>query len=337
MFDICLSIQSQLKTGVKSALFDCSLPCLVFLVVFIAGSKAFAEVPVERRGVEVRVPAFNSQSRVNDINAPVFDVETNPTLDGLLPEGTEAVEINYAENAVDQPFEKPRVKPSGELWELFNELEVLRQENLELRGLIETQANQINRLKEKQKQHYLDLDLRLKELTAGNINRALPASLDNPQNQSPGEVSTLTGTQLSATDATKQAKAQPAEGDLYQEALNSIKEKSYQKAADQLKALLAAYPKGFYALYAHYWLGEVILALPNPDLKKAVSHFKHVIEKDNNHKKAPPSYYKMGTLLDALGKPDEAKEALNHLATAFPKSNESVLAKKYLAEMENRR
>lgn len=232
--------------------------------------------------------------------------------------GTAAAPPAEANGAALEPAAAaPPPPPRGEaLGELFYQLQVLQQEVLELRGKVEEQAHRIDRMASEQRQRYLDIDRRLSGLAGG---QASPAK--TPENlPADGGESPVTG-------------APPSEQDAYNAAFALTRQRNFEAAITAFQQLLQDYPNGTYAPNAYYWLGELYLALPEPQLERARASFAQVVNAFPGHPKVPDALYKLGVVYDRLGETDRAKEYLERVQRDFPASSAAKLAATYAAAL----
>lgn len=212
--------------------------------------------------------------------------------------------------------------------QLLNQVQQLQEEVQQLRGIIEEQVYLLDQLKKTTKEQYLDLDARISKasLSSGSadVSNAQPAANSAPEKTSKTPLS---------SDLNK---AKPAEKKLYDEAQASIKSRDYKKAIAKLNQLLSDYPEGVYLAYAHYWLGEVNLALTEPDYQEAEIHFLTLLQRDANHPKAPAALFKLGKLYDLTDQADLANKYFKRVIQQYPDDPAATLAKRYLEVIESR-
>ncbi|MDH3642890.1 MAG: hypothetical protein OES38_12390, partial [Gammaproteobacteria bacterium] len=134
---------------------------------------------------------------------------------------------------------------SRRLSEIFYQLQVLQQEVQELRGTVEEQSHQLNRVARDQKEQYIDLDRRVAAL---RNNSAAPA-ISTSTSSAPGNVA------VPATTA-----ATGSERDAYTGAFNLMKNRQFEESTDAFNKLIVDYPNGQFTPNAFYWLGELYLA-----------------------------------------------------------------------------
>jgi tol-pal system protein YbgF len=120
------------------------------------------------------------------------------------------------------------------------------------------------------------------------------------------------------------------EYELYQTALRTFNDRSYDQAFKLFQDLLDKYPKSTYASNAHYWMGETFYA--QNKFAEAIAEFDKVLGYGKSQK-ADDAQLKIGMSYLKMGKKAEAKESLNLLINRFPGSEYVPRAKKYLAEI----
>lgn len=208
---------------------------------------------------------------------------------------------------------------SSRLSELFYQLQVLQQEVQELRGQVEEQSHQLNRLARDQQEQYLDLDRRMQALRA------------NAPAQSP----VSSGGQSAGTAPAPTAAAPAASGserDAYTAAFNLMKDRQFEASADAFNQLVVDYPNGTYTPNAFYWLGELYLA--QEEIEKSRQSFMQVVNLYPDHQKVPDALYKLGVVYHRLGDVQRARDYLNRVRSEYPQSSAAGLAQTYLAELQ---
>ncbi|MEE4300521.1 MAG: tol-pal system protein YbgF [Pseudomonadales bacterium] len=202
---------------------------------------------------------------------------------------------------------------------LFAELQDLQQEVMALRGLLEAQQNRIDLLEREQRDRYLDLDRRLSLLGRGGL-AAQPA--DRAGVEGAGAAAGADG-------------AEPAdERGAYERAFALTREKRFEEAIPAFRRVIDDYPGGQYVPNAWYWLGELYLALPEPNLELARQSFVQVIQLWPEDRKAPDAKYKLGVVHDRLGEPEQARNYLQAVIREHGGSPAARLAASYLDRIE---
>jgi len=216
-----------------------------------------------------------------------------------------------------------------------------------LRGDIEVQGNDINEIKKRQRELYLDIDRRLRGLESGAGSQASGGQIIVPQvaTTPPAGTTSTTDPQTpsvepslpepSVTTETTTASISPtpsvtqsAEKEAYQAAFDTLKEGRYKKAKTELKTFLDKYPNSSYAGNAQYWLGEAHYVTRNFD--QGIIEFEKVLKGYPNSNKVPDAMLKLGYTFYERKQFDQSKAILQDLQERFPKTTASSLAAKRL-------
>ena len=208
---------------------------------------------------------------------------------------------------------------------LFSQLQQMQQEIAQLRGMLEEQQNDIQRLKQEGLERYQDLDKRLSSGAAAGA----AATQNSP---AAGANTGAGGASAGAGDAGAQASGEPAdpakEKLFYDAAFDLIKAKDFDKASQAFAAFLRRYPNSQYAGNAQYWLGEVNLA--KGDLQGAGQAFAKVSQAYPQHSKVPDSLYKLADVEIRMRNTDKAKGILQQVIAQYPGTSAAQLAQRDL-------
>lgn len=209
--------------------------------------------------------------------------------------------------------------------ELFMQLQQMQEEVARLRGMVEEQQNEIQRLKQEGLERYQDLDRRI----AGGATGAATA----PDSAATGAVNASgTPTPPANPAPVSNEPGDPAKEKLYYDAaFDLIKAKDFDRASQAFAAFLRKYPSSQYAGNAQYWLGEVNLA--KGDLQGAGQAFARVSQTYPSHAKVPDSLYKLADVEQRLGNGDKAKGILQQVVAQFPGSSAAQLAQRDLQRL----
>lgn len=198
---------------------------------------------------------------------------------------------------------------------LFIQLQQMQEELASLRGMIEEQQYEIQRLKQESLERYQELDRRISESAGAASNRTA-----------------IGETVANGTPASEPADAAPADPEkeklYYDAAFDLIKSKDFAKADQAFNAFLRQYPNSRYAGNAQYWLGEV--SLVQGRLEEAGQAFAKVSHAYPKHNKVPDSLYKLADVERRLGNIDKARTALQQVIAQYPGSSAAKLAQRDL-------
>jgi len=246
-----------------------------------------------------------------------------------------------------------------QLMDMVLQMQQLQDEIRMLRGQIEEQAFEIETLKRRQRDQYLDLDQRLGELAAGSVIQPVPggsemapvqdgprtgdaAAAVSPVTTGPaGEApevrepidrpSTVTGLAAPQSEARVVASSPEAEKAAYDSAFQALKELRYADAAEAFRSFLDRYPQSEYADNAQYWLGESYYVTRNYDF--ALEAFEAVQERYPDSAKLADSLLKIGYTHYELKQWDLARAALTQVQEKYPGTTVARLAESRLRSM----
>ncbi|GMU43687.1 MAG: tol-pal system protein YbgF [Xanthomonadales bacterium PRO6] len=233
---------------------------------------------------------------------------------------------------------------SSNLSELMLRNQELTQEVQNLRGLVEEQAFEIENLKKRQRDQYVDLDSRLQRLEGGGMTVPARPPVDAPvEAQAPQQLSAeepVTGlpdpTTLPTRDMPPGAEAvggvvaAPAmatsaeEKIVYEAAFEALKQGRYAESSQLFSAFLQQYPDGEFAANATYWLGESYYVTQNYEV--ALETFQKLLGKFPDSRKAPDGLLKVGYCQYELGDADRAAATLNDVVSRYPDTPVARLA-----------
>lgn len=227
---------------------------------------------------------------------------------------------------------------------LLERLQALEEELRQVRGELEESGHQLEGVTRRQRELYLDLDRRLRELELGAVASA-PAVQAAPNG---GSASTNDGAPTDSEAATRgepedgaagsdtsQAAAvaipPAAERQAYDEAFNLLKEGRYDRAIEAFRRFVSTYPQSGYADNAQYWLGEANYV--SRDYEAAAKEFQAVLDQHADSTKVPDAMLKLGFTQYELKNWERARELLEQVQNTYPESTAASLAKTRLQRM----
>ncbi|WP_397449372.1 tol-pal system protein YbgF [Pseudomonas sp. NA-150] len=221
--------------------------------------------------------------------------------------------------------------PASANGQLFQQLQQMQDDIAKLRGQVEVQQNDIDRMKQESLERYKDLDSRI---SAGAGAGGAPAAAATDNSQANGDVN-AGGAPLAPAAQAPAASAEPGdpakEKLYYDAAFDLIKAKDFDRASQAFTAFLRKYPNSQYAGNAQYWLGEVNLA--KGDLQGAGQAFAKVSQLYPKHAKVPDSLYKLADVERRLGHTDKVKGILQQVVSQYPGTSAAQLAQRDLQHM----
>ena len=232
----------------------------------------------------------------------------------------------------------------------YYQMQVLQQEVQMLRGMVEELNHELQQLKQRQMDDYLDIDRRLSAISFSAPGNNAPANRTSvssaPANPRPGSISAAldaknstdsSGYSLNPAGSNNPSAAKVAAGPSelaemkanYENASSLLlKKRDINGAALAFKQHVVDYASSPYVANAYYWLGEIYLLQDQAELSRQA--FTSVIEQYPLHSKAMDARFKLGKLYHQLGEDARARELLETAATSS-----GGVAKKALAYLNN--
>ena len=204
-------------------------------------------------------------------------------------------------------------------------IQLLREEVSALREQVEQQIFNLNSMKQRQRNLYVDIDRRINNVEAGGM----PASGSSvsPPNSAGNIPGALSGSSSAATTATA------GDGnDDYTKAFTLLKEGQYEQSITAFDAFKSTYPGSKYADNAQYWLGEANYVLRH--YKKALTSFQQLISQFPESSKNPGARLKIAYVYYELKDWSAARDALQQVIGLYPEKNVAKKAKERLARMK---
>ena len=231
---------------------------------------------------------------------------------------------------------------ANSLSEIMVRAQELQAEVQSLRGLVEQQSFEIEGLKKRQRDQYVDLDSRLQRLEGGMTVPARPPAtavpsdapapdrldVDEPSNTLSESVTPTAGSYAPPVGADivggGVSSSPPEEKQLYETAFEALKQGRYAEASQLFSAFLQQYPNGELAANATYWLGESYYVTQNYQL--ALETFQSLLSRFPDSRKAPDTLLKVGYCQYELGDAPRAAATLNEVISRYPDTPVARLA-----------
>ena len=227
-------------------------------------------------------------------------------------------------SATNTAAPKVAKKPTAAVGDSYYKSQMLQNEVRELRGMVEQLSYELQRVKQRQMDDYLDIDRRLSALSSGAtsapVNEDTQAQVVSADTVELPSVSIEpTGKPVATTIPTAVQKPQePAVNseeiaENYAQASNLLlKQRDFNGAVLAFKQHIIDYPASPYIANAHYWLGEIYLLQGQDELARQA--FTMVAEQYPTHGKALDANFKLGKIYHQLGEVDRARLLLETVA-----------------------
>lgn len=210
--------------------------------------------------------------------------------------------------------------------ELFYQLQVLQDEVMKLRGLVEEQGEQLRQLKQQRLDDYISLDRRIGGMGGGGS--VSPAQ----GTAAPGAVAAPIDASAVPVPPVQRAAASPQEEQAYRDAYALIQARRFPDALAAFKVFVEQYPSGSYAGNAHYWLGE--LYLQDGDSDSARKHFETLLAQFGDNRHVPTAMFKLGRIYHQSGDVARARDILDRVANEYAGADSTApqQAREYLKQ-----
>ena len=249
----------------------------------------------------------------------------------------------------DDVARQGRLIDNRAMLDMIQQVDVLADEMSQLNGLIEQQVFEIDEIKKRQRELYLDIDRRLRDIESRGVAQVPAQSIEIPQVESsvasesaaaateqapapevetPSLSSSESTTASLSTSSTTSSATQSEERAAYQAAFDTLKEGRYKMAKTELKTFLDRYPNSSFSGNAQYWLGEAHYVTRN--FEQGIVEFEKVLKQYPSSNKVPDAMLKLGYTYYELKQFEQAKATLTLLRERFDKSTAARLAGKRL-------
>ncbi|MDB4279733.1 tol-pal system protein YbgF [Paraglaciecola sp.] len=189
------------------------------------------------------------------------------------------------------------------------QLDVMQNEVNELRGSIEVQNYQLEKILERQRELYLEIDKRIESVKT--------------------QTSTMPVDTLNTQDTTAEAPLSENENEAYDKAVNLIlKDRLYEQAIPEFQTFLQNFPNSSYVPNAHYWLGQLLFN--KQDWASAGEQFQTLITNYPDSSKRADATLKLGITEMERSNVARAKQLWEQVVAEFPNSSSAKLAEKRL-------
>lgn len=253
---------------------------------------AYTLVKSLKRGVAVSIAlAFSGQGFAQ---APVYDANGSTDLEQRI--------------AVLERIVKSRTEMQHRLQ---TQLDNMQREVDTLRGAVEVNTNELQKVLERQRELYLEIDKRVEALK---------------QN---GTLTASSGTTSTPTPSQPSSVPQEGEETAYNNAVNLIlKSREYDKAIPAFQSFIERFPNSEYAPNSHYWLGQLLFN--KQQWEEASEQFNTVVSRFSDSSKRPDALLKLGVIAERTGDASRAKQLFEQVVSEYPDSSAKRLAESRL-------
>jgi tol-pal system protein YbgF len=200
--------------------------------------------------------------------------------------------------------------------DMQDQLDELQEEVRSLRGSLEQHNFQLEKILQRQRELYLEIDKRMASISGAD-----------PQSSDSQVVSIPLSEEVEADEPTTEYEA-------YVKAVNLIlRQKEYDKAIPEFRTFLEKYPNSRYTDNAHYWLGQLLFN--KQDWAGANNEFSLVVESFPDSTKRADAILKLGIIETRRGNLAKAKQLFEQVQSEYPQSTASKMAQKRVNDLVN--
>jgi tol-pal system protein YbgF len=189
-------------------------------------------------------------------------------------------------------------------------IESMRSEIQSMRGEVEEHSFQLERLSERQRDMYRDIDSRLNEL------------------KTQAAVNSVEQTTPSATTTAEPNNATVSEHTAYNDVFGLVRSKKYNQAIQAYQQFLQNYPNSRYVPDSYYWIGQMYYA--QRKLDNASESLKVVVDKYPESKKAAGALFRLAVIMQDQNKTSQARAYYQQIIADYPDKSEAKKAKQKL-------
>ena len=202
---------------------------------------------------------------------------------------------------------------------LQQQIDTMQNELDELRGAVEVHTNQLQKVLDRQRELYLEIDKRVEALKQSGF------SGGSATDTNAGTMATAPVTTTPSTPPASAGGSVMSESDAYEKAVNLIlKSREYDKAIPEFQAFIERFPDSSYAPNAHYWLGQLLFN--KQQWQDAAAQFEVVANKFVDSAKRPDALLKLGVIAEKVGNQARAKALFEEVINTYPDSSARKLA-----------
>lgn len=247
---------------------------------------------------------------------------------GLLP-GL-SLPLAAAELSAEQRLERLE-RRVARITDLTLAQDTLREENRRLRGDMETLQHELEQLRRKQRDIYLDLDQRLSQRAGGGDGGVSAAAPPSGAGETPEQAPA--GPAPAPSRVVDSAKMQQDYDAAY--ALLAPQVRRYGEAAKAFDAFIQKYPQSRLTPNAYYWLGESYYV--SQKNRESLAAFERLISDYPGDAKVPGALYKIGRIQASTGDKKQAIATFERLLKDFPNAPAAGLGRDQLNQLKKGR
>jgi len=199
---------------------------------------------------------------------------------------------------------------------LVSEIEKLREEIRQLRGQVELLGNNIDGVAKRQRDMYVDLDMRLRRVEQpAAAGASAPGMAPSPEAPKAAAGAAVAGT----------------ENEAYEQAQGQRRIGNYQGAISAFQAFITRHPKSTLAPRAQYWIGDSYFNLR--DFKNAIASQQKLLASYPDSSSVPDALLNLASSQLETGDAAAARKTMDGLIARYPASEAAEKARRRMANL----
>lgn len=201
--------------------------------------------------------------------------------------------------------------------EQYYQIQVLKDEVRTLRGMLEEVNHQLQQIKQRQMDDYLDIDRRLLSITSTAVAPQatdINTDLESPEGYigDPLDGLGVNSQPVGNSDSVSPVQMVDIKADYDNASSLLLKNRDLSGAAVAFQKHIDSFPESPYVANSYYWLGEIYLL--QGQQQQSLEAFRMVVDNHGDHGKAMDARFKLGKLYHKLGDTRKAKSLMREAA-----------------------
>lgn len=255
-----------------------------------------------------------------------------PIIDASIDKSTSIDEVVPPASALSQPLSNSQTYSAGNapqqrgngnaesgIGKLYYQLQLLQQEVMQLRGVVEEQSHQLKRVKNQNMERYLDIDKRLLNIASNPGRQSINNNASLSTKSRGSSVEPENSSQVVALEGEKEA---------YNRAYKLVSSRRFYEAIEAFKQFLIDYPLGKYVPNSYFWMGELYEVVKPQDLEASRQAYMQLLDQYPDHAKVPDAMYKLGKVYYLKDNKRKAREWLERVIAEYGHGKSSSAADK---------
>lgn len=271
--------------------------------------------------------------------AAARDVQLRSRIDTDNPQATTGIQTDTSNLSTEERVQRlERILNNQGLVDMLLRLDNLQAEIQAMRGELELHSHQIEEIKQRQRDLYVDIDRRLLRLERSGVSDGAqiePSTSTAPHSGTAATASVAPQVKPETTSHTASESSIADEQKAYQNAFDMLRDLRYEQAVKEFRKFLQDYPQGRYAHIAQYWIGEAKYA--QRDFKQAIVDYQKLISDYPNSPKLAEAMLKIGYSQYELKQYTQAETTLRQLIKSYPGTTEAGQAQNLIKKIRLKR